>query len=309
MPLNPNGKVDKPALPFPDTAEAAAALLSTSNLKTSTTSASEPTLTPTEQVISLIWGRLLPTPPTPHIPIDESFFDLGGHSILATRLIFELRKTFVVDAPLGLVFDKPTIKGLAKEIDMLRDPNFGLARAEESPSPTEASATAVGTGASTAVGSVTPSAGAAASGKGLPAPDDYAADFESLKSKLEPLYTSPTWSEGKVSNANVFLTGATGFLGAYILRDLLARLSSQVSRVFCLIRAKGPEDALERLRSSGKDRGVWDEEWVTSKRLKVLVGDLSEKRFGLKDEEWKEVEETADVVLHNGAMVKPPSPF
>lgn len=90
MPLNPNGKIDKPALPFPDTAEAASVPTQTSSEKAK--------LTSTELAISAIWAKLLPSSPS-SIPIDESFFDLGGHSILATRLIFELRKTFVVDAP------------------------------------------------------------------------------------------------------------------------------------------------------------------------------------------------------------------
>jgi L-aminoadipate-semialdehyde dehydrogenase len=120
MPLNPNGKIDKPALPFPDTAQAHAVY-------------SEPkktvngrTATPTEQTMRNIWASILPNAPTP-IPLEESFFDLGGHSILATRLIFEIRKIFVVEAPLGLIFDQPTITGLASALDALRDPAFGIA--------------------------------------------------------------------------------------------------------------------------------------------------------------------------------------
>ena len=101
MPLNPNGKIDKPALPFPDTAQLASTAPAQSTTHTN----------PTEEMMCKIWASILPNPPSP-IPFDESFFDLGGHSILATRLIFEMRKTFVIDAPLGLVFDQPTINGL-----------------------------------------------------------------------------------------------------------------------------------------------------------------------------------------------------
>ncbi|TFY78984.1 hypothetical protein EWM64_g5026 [Hericium alpestre] len=90
MPLNPNGKIDKPALPFPDTAQAA-------SIEPQAPAAGLPTATATEQAMQAIWTRILPNAPSP-IPLDESFFDLGGHSILATRLIFEIRKAFVVNA-------------------------------------------------------------------------------------------------------------------------------------------------------------------------------------------------------------------
>ena len=114
MPLNPNGKIDKPALPFPDTAQAA-----------TTEPARGPAANPTEEAISAIWTRILPNAPSP-VPLDESFFDLGGHSILATRLIFEIRKAFLVDAPLGLVFDKPTVAALAGAVERMRNADLGL---------------------------------------------------------------------------------------------------------------------------------------------------------------------------------------
>src|SRR5277367_1109866 len=78
MPLNPNGKIDKPALPFPDTA---------ASVDRRRDSVSSSKGSSTEDVMRAIWTSILPNPPGV-IPLDESFFDLGGHSILATRLIF-----------------------------------------------------------------------------------------------------------------------------------------------------------------------------------------------------------------------------
>ena len=118
MPLNPNGTIDKPALPFPDTAQVAPAGAPTG-----------PAASPTEEAIRAIWARVLPSPPSP-IPLDESFFDVGGHSILATRLIFEIRKAFLVDAPLGLIFEKPTIAELAAAVDELRSVELGFEHAD-----------------------------------------------------------------------------------------------------------------------------------------------------------------------------------
>lgn len=280
MPLNPNGKIDKPALPFPDTAEAASA-----PVPKSTSS-----LSPTEQSISQIWAKLLPSPPV-SIPIDESFFDLGGHSILATRLIFELRKTFIVEAPLGLVFDYPTIKQQAKEIDTLRDPNFGLA---QDPSNKSASATST----------TTPISGIKAAMTS--ALDDYGADLDRIISGLDPSYPSQRWTSPSSNGKGlvIFLTGATGFLGSYILKEMLSRPENIISRVICLVRAKSANDANARLKQSLLDRGIaWSDEWTEKGRVQAFRGDLGEERFGLSETEWEKLEDSADVIVHNGAMV------
>ncbi|KAG1902355.1 uncharacterized protein F5891DRAFT_1127669 [Suillus fuscotomentosus] len=256
MPLNPNGKIDKPALPFPDTAQAHA--VHSEPKKT----VNGRTASPTEQTMRTIWASILPNAPTP-IPLDESFFDLGGHSILATRLIFEIRKIFVVEAPLGLIFDQPTITGLASALDALRDPDFGIAYGDAETRP----ATPV-----------------KASAK-LSSAVQYGQDYETLSGAV-----------------TVFLTGSTGYLGAFVLRDLLQRLD-RVRKVICLVRAPSVEQGVARLREGSGDRGVWDEQWLTSGRLEVVIGDLGLDMFGMGDEVWSRVAAEADVVLHNGALV------
>src|SRR5690606_2515229 len=77
-----------------------------------------------------IWKKLLPSSPT-WIPLNENFFDLGGHSILATRLIFEIRSVCRVDVPLNLVFREPTIGGMAKEVARIGLEEIGLDIDEE----------------------------------------------------------------------------------------------------------------------------------------------------------------------------------
>ncbi|KAK7683543.1 hypothetical protein QCA50_013378 [Cerrena zonata] len=276
MPLNPNGKIDKPALPFPDTAQLAVTEASRADGKQSTGN-------PTENAVRSIWSRILPNTP-PSIPLDENFFDLGGHSILATRLIFEIRKTFVVDAPLGLVFDKPTIRSQAEAVDRLRNADLGFAEKSGDKTPAETLATASGQTVAATLPRV-----------------DYSQDYETLLSKLENSYSSvtPDYHDRPLT---VFLTGATGFLGAFILRDLLQR-TEKVKKVICLIRARNSDQALERLRDGASGRGVWDEKWVESGRLEVLKGDLDQERFGLDQTAWGNVAQEADAIIHNGALV------
>ena len=253
LPLNPNGKIDKPALPFPDT-----------SLATPTAPSSD--LTRTQRAIHDIWMKLIPSPP-PQFALDENFFDMGGHSILATRLIFEIRKAFVVNAPLGLVFERPTIQGQAAEIDSLRDADLGVGAVSNS----------------TKDGSVELA---------------YAADVDVLAAKLPTFKSLP--ADFGLTPLTVFLTGATGYLGAFLLRALLAR---NVKKVIALVRAKSVDQGVQRLRGSGQGRGVWDEDWVTSGKIDVVVGDLAEEKLGLTSSEWDRIASEADAVLHNGAMV------
>jgi len=271
MPLNPNGKIDKPALPFPDTAQAA-------------TYATRPQVhgratSPTEQIMRTIWSRILPSAPTP-IPLDESFFDLGGHSILATRLIFEIRKTFVVNAPLGLIFDDPTISGLSMAIDNLRNSDLGLSDVSHLVNP--------------------PAPNVTEESHARNRSSNYSQDFGILCSTLGPSYPQPTFpaAGGPIT---IFLTGATGFLGAFILRGLLSH--ERVKKVICIVRSSTDTKATERLMQSANDRGVWDESWVRTARLEVLCGDLENEAFGLVPDVWDRVTREADVILHNGALV------
>jgi L-aminoadipate-semialdehyde dehydrogenase len=271
MPLNPNGKIDKPALPFPDTAQAV-------------TYATRPQAggrasSPTEETMQTIWSRILRSAPS-SIPFDENFFDLGGHSILATRLIFEIRKTFVVNAPLGLIFDEPTIAGLSRAIDSLRNADLGLTGAPDLINPLAPNDTEESPARNQSV--------------------NYSQDFEFLRSMLRSSYPHPTFpaAEGYIT---VFLTGATGFLGAFILRGLLSH--EGIKKVICIVRSTTDAKAAERLMQSASDRGVWDESWIRTGRLEVLCGDLDKEAFGLNPREWDRVAGEVDVVLHNGALV------
>jgi amino acid adenylation domain-containing protein/thioester reductase-like protein len=102
IPLTPNGKVDRRALPIPDKAEFGL---------------DRPFAGPQtdlEQAIAAIWQTLLGIEP---IGIHDNFFALGGHSLLATRVISKLRQALNVDIPLRCLFESPTIAGLAQHLE------------------------------------------------------------------------------------------------------------------------------------------------------------------------------------------------
>jgi amino acid adenylation domain-containing protein len=92
LPLSPNGKVDRRALPAPGAAAGAAAFSAPG--------------TPLEEMIAGIWSEVLKVD---RIGRDDDFFELGGHSLLATRVLSRLREMLGVDVPLRSLFEAKTI--------------------------------------------------------------------------------------------------------------------------------------------------------------------------------------------------------
>jgi thioesterase domain-containing protein len=96
MPLLPNGKVDRKALPAPEWK--------------SHDRLFEAPADPLEQQIAKIWERVLGVQP---IGATDNFFDLGGHSLLAVKLFAQFEKVFERKLPLATLFKAPTIRQLA----------------------------------------------------------------------------------------------------------------------------------------------------------------------------------------------------
>ncbi len=101
FPLTPSGKLDRSALPSP----------SVTGLPSRRKFVAE--RNPLELQLTKLWERILGVSP---IGIKESFFELGGSSLLAARLVVEIRKTTGETIPLEAIFGAPTIEKLAELI-------------------------------------------------------------------------------------------------------------------------------------------------------------------------------------------------
>ncbi|RYZ40519.1 MAG: amino acid adenylation domain-containing protein, partial [Myxococcaceae bacterium] len=99
LPLLPNGKVDRRALPPPQVTR-------------SPDTADRPR-TPWEEKLSALWKELLRLE---HVGVHDDFFALGGHSLLATRLVSRLRSALQVELPLRTLFEFPTLSALAARL-------------------------------------------------------------------------------------------------------------------------------------------------------------------------------------------------
>jgi amino acid adenylation domain-containing protein len=98
IPLNANGKVDRQALPEPESVPALEFVAPKNAM---------------EEGVAQVWQEVLRRE---RISTDENFFDLGGHSLMATQVISRIRDRFHVELPIRAIFQSPTIEGLAKSV-------------------------------------------------------------------------------------------------------------------------------------------------------------------------------------------------
>ncbi|HLX08013.1 MAG TPA: condensation domain-containing protein, partial [Thermoanaerobaculia bacterium] len=98
VPLTPNGKVDRKALPKVE--EQARPYVAPA--------------TPVEEWLAALWADILGRS---RVGADDNFFELGGHSLTATQLMARVREAFGMELPLRRLFEGPTVAALAREIE------------------------------------------------------------------------------------------------------------------------------------------------------------------------------------------------
>jgi thioester reductase-like protein len=215
--------------------------------------------TPEEEILARIWSDLLAVE---RVGIDDDFFDLGGHSLLVAQLVARVRETLAVEIPLGAVLESPTIGALARLLP--------------------------GANGAAGVAAVTSEA-----------EPDLAAEAV-LAPEIRPAPDAVTAASAfnVAAPRSVFLTGASGFIGSFLLHELLVRTAADVH---CLVRATDERTAAARLRRRLAEADLWEEGFAS--RIVPVVGDLAEPRFGLSAERFDALAATVEAIYHNGAWV------
>jgi len=190
---------------------------------------------------------------------DDDFFTLGGNSMLAAEMLARTRVLFGIDAS--------QVRPLTR--CLLRDPTLrSFASAAQ-----DARAGNLG--------------GAAEEGV------DFTREAELRVGVNLDIGTPPRWRQP----ADILLTGATGFFGAHLLRELLAATGA---RVHCLVRARDVGHAMRRITGAGERYELGD---LPRDRVLPLVGDLAEPDLGLPRGAFEELARGIDVIHHAGAHV------
>jgi myxalamid-type nonribosomal peptide synthetase MxaA len=252
LPLTPSGKLDSRGLPEPSGED-----------RMASSAAHVPPRTPVEESLCGIWRDLLKLD---RVGVHDSFFDLGGHSLLLAPLMIRIRDVFQLRVGMRDVFDRPTVAELAAWIEEIR---AGQATARESARPEQ----------------VGPAARARF-------------DFLRSESRLDPAIRPGDAAPPTGRLEHLFVTGATGFVGAYILHFLMEETTATLH---CLVRAGAPAAGLERIRRNVSGYGLWRDGYED--RVVAVPGDLARPRLALDDATWDRLAGSMDAILHSAALV------
>ncbi len=249
LPLTPNGKLDRRSLraPNPDRP-----ILEQEFIAPRTS---------VEIKLAQLWSQVLHINP---IGTNDNFFELGGNSLLAIRLLFQVRQAFGVDLPLHSLLEVPTVANMARAIETFGD-------SEE--------ATGI---------------------EGMTVEELLSEAV--LDPTIEPLFSSV---EPLAEPNAIFLTGATGFLGAFLLDELLRETPA---KIYCLVRGcKTPAEGKQKI-ANNLDRYILEYENFNS-RIIPVIGDLSQPLLGLHSQQFERVGREIDIIYHAATFLNLAYPY
>jgi amino acid adenylation domain-containing protein/thioester reductase-like protein len=268
LPLTVNGKLDTRALPAPEY----------------TAGEYRAPATPTEDILAGIYAQVLGLE---RVGVDDSFFDLGGDSLSAMRLIAAINTALDTDLSVRTVFDAPSVRSFSQQLGRY--------------------ASSVDAVPSTSTG---PSF-ASVHGRGTS--EVHAGDLTLDKFIDAPtLKAAPTLPGASAEARTVLLTGATGFLGRYLALEWLERMDLVHGTLICLVRGKSNEDARQRLDKafdSGDPELLRHFKELAADHLDVIAGDKAQANLGLDQPTWQRLAETVDLIVDPAALVNGILPY
>jgi len=215
--------------------------------------------------------------------VDDSFFDLGGDSLSAMRLVAAINTSLDSNLAVRALFDAPSVRSLSQHLG--RD-----ARLVE------------------VISAVSPASDLRfASVHGRDTTEVHAADLTLDKFiDATTLTTAPTLPQPSAEVRTVLLTGATGFLGRYLVLQWLKQMELVDGTLICLVRAKSNEDArgrLDKTFDSGDPELLRHFQELAADHLEVIAGDKGEAYLGLDQQTWQRLADTVDLIVDPAALV------
>lgn len=110
---------------------------------------------------------------------------------------------------------------------------------------------------------------------------------------------------GDIANPqNIFLTGGTGYLGAFIIKELL---SATPAIIYCLVRAENTAEGKNKLVKNLEQYGIWDDKYQG--RIIPVIGDLAEPFLGISSPEFANLAANIDTIYHSAALLNYVFPY
>lgn len=227
-------------------------------------------------------GRVLSMAPE-KIEGDQPLVDLGLDSLMSFDLSLRIKTDLGVDVPSMKLLSKISLDGLATElVERLKS----IANPLGGPSATAAASATEPSSLSSA----------------KPAERTTKLDW-AHEAALDPSIVPPAGKPLSSDRRTILLTGATGFLGAFLLRDLLAA----GNRVISLVRCSREADGRSRLRQSLRHYLLWDDS--LEERIEVVPCDLARPDLGVSPDALEKLEDEIDLILHNGSWIDLALPY
>ena len=228
----------------------------------------------TEEILAGIYAEVLGVD---RVGVDESFFHLGGDSLSAMRVIAKINTALDTHLSVRVLFDAPSVSGLSQQVG--RHAGADIFTSVHGRDTTEV----------------------------------HAADL-TLDKFLDAatLTAAPSLPGPSAEVRTVLLTGATGFVGRYLVLEWLERMELVDGTLICLVRADSDEDARRRLDKtfdSGDPELLWRFQDLADDHLRVIAGDKAEANLGLDQLAWQQLADTVDLIVDSAAMVSAVLPY
>ncbi|MGD9620574.1 thioester reductase domain-containing protein, partial [Mycolicibacterium sp.] len=230
--------------------------------------------TEVEEVLAGIFAQVLGLE---RVGVEDSFFDLGGDSLSAMRLVAAINTTLDGSLSVRTVFDTPTVKGLAARVGGQADSDRYMR----------------------------------VHGRG--AVELRAGDLRLDKFlDARTLCAAPSLPGLSGDVRTVLLTGATGFLGRYLALQMLEQMDRVGGTLICLVRAPSDGEArhrLEKIFDSGDPKLLGHFRQLAADHLEVIAGDKADTNLGLDFQTWQRLADTVDLIVDSAALVNGILPY
>jgi len=217
-----------------------------------------------EETLCQLWQEVLRRE---RVGIHDNFFNIGGHSLLAVQVISRIKSVLAIEMPLSALFMAPTVARMAEYIAAMN----GHERLQ---------------------------------GKLAATPTVMTVQSMLAEAVLDPVIapnSAAAQQSPAVPGSNLLLTGASGFLGAFLLAEIMQQMPA--ARVHCLVRAATAQEGMRRVCERLSGFALWREEF--SDRIVPLPGDLAKQSLGLSSDDFHRLANEIDTIYHNGASVNP----